>query len=88
MYTDFNNLYELTCNGDMVAASIYMDAKYAAFETDTLTKKQKHYLVQHLINRNTLREIATEEEIDYTTIHGHINGAVKRIQKVLLEPRP
>lgn len=85
LYRQYNNLYELGKCGDTVALSIWIDIKTAAFETNILTRKQKRYLVRHLINKETLREIGTEEELDFSTIRDHVNGAIKRIQKHLLE---
>jgi hypothetical protein len=84
LYRNLTNMRSLAESGDSVATCIYIDLS-TALESGVLTASQKLYITEHLLNSNTIAEIAMDYNKAESTICEHIDGGLKRIQKALRE---
>jgi len=83
LYRRLRQLEALAETGDMVAASIVVDLKTALFHPGVLTEQQRKCIIGHVVDHSTYRELEYDLQIDKSTIHYHVNIALKRLQTSL-----
>ncbi len=80
---NMNNLRQMAEKGNQTAHAIWMDLDMA-LRNKYLTDKQRKVMYMKFIGKETNNYIAQEMNISETAVRKHINGALKRIQRLLL----
>lgn len=82
---NYYKLEELSYKGDMVAYSIFMDLELCLSSSNCLTEKQRTCITQYYLEGWTIQEMSEYHDKAKSTIHGHIDGGTKRIQRRLIK---
>lgn len=82
LYRNYHTFHKLALAGNTAAIVIWLDLKIALY-SGALTSKQKYCLYYHLIEHETLIEIAEYYDTGTSAVAGNVAGGLKRIIKVL-----
>lgn len=80
----YDSLYDRACRGDQTAAAVYVDIKSALYDEGVLTKRQRQYVLLHLVYKMPQREVAQMLEVRHQTVGGSVSVAIQHMQKYLL----
>ena len=79
---NLSNLGELAKAGDRTAMSIYIDLKNA-IDCTGLTELQRTCVKQHLVEKNTLKQVAEMLDRSESTVAHSVTGGLKNMRKFL-----